>query len=118
MTHQYPDTIECPECQMVQDAWIKKEPDLPYAIYVHNCNECGYTIMESEWNSVKFDRDRIYTASEIKDNSVQCQGPEEYEGMVYIVAGGRDGREYWFIKKGNGWQVDHTWGIFVLGDVT
>ena len=44
--------IECPECKTVQWASIKENPDFPFASYIHDCQDCGYTIMESEWNEV------------------------------------------------------------------
>jgi predicted RNA-binding Zn-ribbon protein involved in translation (DUF1610 family) len=45
-------TIQCPECGMIQQA--KVEHTNFWNIYVHDCTKCGYTIMESEWNTVYF----------------------------------------------------------------
>ena len=42
--------IICPSCAREQDATV--EHKWPFNAYVHNC-ECGYTIMESEWERVK-----------------------------------------------------------------
>lgn len=43
-------TIECPECGCVQDAEVKLA--IPFDIYIHDCEKCGYTIMESEWEII------------------------------------------------------------------
>jgi len=48
---EYIVTIICPECGKVQDA--KVIVDVPFNIYIHTCNECGYLILESEWNRVE-----------------------------------------------------------------
>jgi len=39
--------IICPECYAIQEAIIKGT--FPYPTYIHKCNNCGYIIMESEW---------------------------------------------------------------------
>ena len=39
--------IKCPECDCIQDAIV--EHTLPFATYVHHCENCGHIIMESEW---------------------------------------------------------------------
>jgi hypothetical protein len=39
--------IICPQCDSNQDAWV--EHTEPFYSYVHWCGECGYCIMESEW---------------------------------------------------------------------
>ncbi len=46
------DKIKCPECGKVQDAEVTQHLNAPFATYIKNC-ECGYTIMESEWDVVK-----------------------------------------------------------------
>lgn len=45
--------IRCPECGQVQHAEIGNT--LPFPTYIHECEEeeCGYLIMESEWEVVK-----------------------------------------------------------------
>ena len=43
------ETIICPSCGTVQAATV--EHTLPFPIYVHPC-ECGYIVMESDWNRV------------------------------------------------------------------
>jgi len=39
--------IICPNCGEVQVA--KVEHTVPFYSYVHTCEKCGYTILESEW---------------------------------------------------------------------
>ena len=40
--------IICPECNKIQTATV--ELTLPFFTYIHECEECKYLIMESEWN--------------------------------------------------------------------
>jgi hypothetical protein len=47
---EWTEIIKCPECETqqraeVEDAW-------PWPIYVHECFNCKYIIMESEWQKV------------------------------------------------------------------
>ncbi len=44
------ETIQCPECNTIQAA--KVEEAWPWSIYIHECANCNYIIMESEWNQV------------------------------------------------------------------
>ena len=46
------ETIRCPECGKVQAAQVHFEDWMPFPAYVHDCQACGYTIMESEWELV------------------------------------------------------------------
>ncbi len=39
--------IVCPVCEAEQDAEVRHTE--PWWLYVHNCTNCDYTIMESEW---------------------------------------------------------------------
>lgn len=48
-THK--ETIRCPECGCVQEAVV--EHTRPWYTYIHFCDECGYCIMESEWETVE-----------------------------------------------------------------
>jgi predicted RNA-binding Zn-ribbon protein involved in translation (DUF1610 family) len=43
--------IICPECGQIQCAKVKNTS--PFMTYIHECDKCGYTIMESEWDRVK-----------------------------------------------------------------
>lgn len=43
------DTIQCPECNTIQDATVEQVEGAPWPSFVHTCEKCGYTIMESEW---------------------------------------------------------------------
>jgi uncharacterized protein (DUF2225 family) len=44
------DTIECPECNTIQDA--KVEHTLPWFTRIHQCINCKYLIMDSEWKII------------------------------------------------------------------
>ena len=46
------ETIECPECGVFQTAVVHHT--WPWCERVHVCISCDYTIMESEWNIVRF----------------------------------------------------------------
>lgn len=46
------ETIKCPRCNKVQAAQVRFEDGAPFPAYVHDCEACGYTIMESEWEVV------------------------------------------------------------------
>jgi hypothetical protein len=48
--HTHAERIICPSCKKVVEATV--EHTWPFYSYVHFC-ECGYTIMESEWERVK-----------------------------------------------------------------
>ena len=41
------ETIKCPECNTVQKAKVYHKT--PFYDYTHECEKCGYIIMESEW---------------------------------------------------------------------
>jgi len=47
---EHTERIICPSCHKEQVATV--EHTWPFYSYVHFC-ECGYTIMESEWEKVK-----------------------------------------------------------------
>jgi acetone carboxylase gamma subunit len=42
------ETIKCPECNTIQQARV--EHTIPWYTYIHECTNCGYMIMESEWD--------------------------------------------------------------------
>lgn len=46
------ETIRCPQCDRVQAAQVHFEDWMPFPAYVHDCEACCYTIMESEWERV------------------------------------------------------------------
>ena len=43
-------TIKCSNCDKIQQAMIRR--GVLGNIYLHDCEDCGYTIMESEWNQI------------------------------------------------------------------
>ena len=45
------ETIICPNCGTIQEATVDR--DVPFAVLIHDCEKCGYKIMESEWEIVK-----------------------------------------------------------------
>lgn len=50
-TNGHEETIRCPQCGTVQTAFV--EHTYPWWWYVHDCAECGYTILESEWSNIE-----------------------------------------------------------------
>lgn len=44
--------IRCPECKTDQWAMIEQGYGVPFARYIHDCQNCGHVILESEWNRV------------------------------------------------------------------
>jgi len=44
--------IRCPSCGHIQSA--KVEETMPWWSYAHECTKCEYTMMESEWEEVKY----------------------------------------------------------------
>ena len=40
--------IWCPNCGKGEEAEVRES--IPFNTYLHDCKECNYTIMESEWN--------------------------------------------------------------------
>ena len=43
--------IECPECGTVQLA-VEDYTTEPFPTYLHDCKQCGFLIMESDWTVV------------------------------------------------------------------
>ena len=39
--------IVCPECSIKQEANVRY--DFPWLVRIHECEQCEYVIMESEW---------------------------------------------------------------------
>lgn len=68
--------IICPECETVEVAVVKHT--YPWWTYIHDCTKCGYTIMESEWNSLGklINEDCNTVLPSMKNNS---------EGLVIIT---------------------------------
>lgn len=56
--------IKCPECSTIQITIVQEF--WPWDNYTHHCENCGYIIMESEWDRVQ----------EITED----QEPENYHG--------------------------------------
>lgn len=42
--------IKCPECKCVQGATVKHT--IPFPTFIHECENCKYVIMESEWDVI------------------------------------------------------------------
>ena len=47
------DQIVCPECGSGQVAYVTYTDGHPFATYIHECDNCKYLIMESEWNAIE-----------------------------------------------------------------
>lgn len=48
---RHTERIRCPECGHEQDAEVLHSK--PFAMFVHNCVNCEYIILESEWDRVE-----------------------------------------------------------------
>lgn len=46
---KHTETIWCPECEHKQEAEVLHT--FPWNTYIHECTNCDYLIMESEWNT-------------------------------------------------------------------
>ena len=44
--------IICPECGQIQ--YAKVEDTIPFPTYIHECEDCKYIIMESEWQRADY----------------------------------------------------------------
>lgn len=44
--------IICPNCHQVEHAIVDHRTS-PFSTFIHTCRQCGYIIMESEWDKVK-----------------------------------------------------------------
>ena len=47
------ETIECPECDTIQEAKIDHFEGHPFETVLHECIQCNHIIMEAEWEKVK-----------------------------------------------------------------
>lgn len=63
------DTIECPECKHQQKAYVEYTEAWP--IFIKRCEQCDYTIMESEWNKIDEGKPRLKRATP-KENETLC----------------------------------------------
>lgn len=41
--------VRCPQCGQEQKAEVIRKEGDAFPIYIHECESCGYVIMESEW---------------------------------------------------------------------
>ena len=68
--------IECPECRQVCNAYIKWWDNFPFADYTHECEHCGYMIMESEFEEIKnrvyMNRKILFRGKQIDDGEWIC----------------------------------------------
>lgn len=51
-TITFPCRVKCPQCGQKQKAEVTRQEGDPFPIYFHECENCGYVIMESEWEEV------------------------------------------------------------------
>ena len=50
-TLKHTETILCPECGSLENATV--EQSIPWWIYIHECKNCDFIIMESDWDKVE-----------------------------------------------------------------
>lgn len=51
--HGWTETIVCPECWFTQKATVTHRKGDPWPTFIHECERCGYLIVESEWGDGK-----------------------------------------------------------------
>lgn len=77
--------IKCPACDIVQAAIF--EHTVPFGTYVHECVNCKYVIMESEWTSIKpFKQETAPTLS-------KGEGKEDWEAQAKALSAIKKGLE-------------------------
>ena len=80
---QHSETIVCPACGKHCVAVVKHTE--PFWTYVHTC-ECGYTILESEWEKIETRQREISFRARRLDNGEWVEGYYcELDGIDYIV---------------------------------
>lgn len=47
------EVIQCDNCDTIQVAMVKHYEDHEWPLYVHECENCGHIILESEWNNIE-----------------------------------------------------------------
>lgn len=62
--------------------------------------------------------DRVYTEDEIRkicpNVSYQTGNDDDDKDCEYLIAQAEV--EYWFIREGEGWTVDHTWATYTMAE--
>ena len=53
ITETWTERIRCPKCGHIQDATVVFRDYDPFPAYVHECTQCCYLIVESEWDIVE-----------------------------------------------------------------
>ena len=67
IVHFHEEYIECPRCRTKQ--WGRVEHFYPFFAYVHNCEACDYTIIESEWDQIYLKRSFVCACG-----NARCKG--------------------------------------------
>lgn len=57
MSTSHEEKIICPNCQRIETATV--DHTQPFNSYVHLC-QCGYIIVESEWEKIEYKDDKFY----------------------------------------------------------
>lgn len=70
---EHTEQIECPECNTIQ--WAKVEHTIPFWTKIHDCINCGFKIMESEWNEAKLSP---------KITHISCDKPLSNETIIML----------------------------------
>ncbi|GEM_PF-1195238 len=83
--------IKCPKCGAVQLGTIEKT--FPFPTYIHDCEKCGYTIIESEWDTVPALSIRQPWASLICNGIKDIENrswklPEKHKGKRILIHAG------------------------------
>ena len=82
------ETIICPNCGTIQEATVDR--DVPFAVLIHDCDKCGYRIMESEWEVVDptllgpIQPISEETASELADQLLKSMNEAAKQGVFML----------------------------------
>jgi len=75
-TQTHTEKIKCPDCGTIQDATV--EHTIPFHTYLHNCEKCNFTIMESDWEVVP-NTEKQMTACQMLREKVKAKIDNTYD---------------------------------------
>ncbi len=82
MHETHTEKIKCPDCGTIQDATV--EHTTPFYTYLHNCEKCNFTIMESDWEVIMHET-KQNTAMTILRDRLQKVIDIEPSGTIEVI---------------------------------